>query len=79
MHLLQDGGHALLSALFLSHFGKLTSWNRRLLVTLLKLLVSKEVLRHDARDLFEVIQDSKSRVFDLALWRAEPREVIIQV
>ena len=79
MHLLQDGGHALLSALLLSHFGKLTSWNRRLLVTLLELFVREEVLRHDARNLFEVIQDGKSRVFDLALWRAEPSEVIIQV
>ena len=63
MHLLQDASHALLGFLLLPHLNLLASWNRSLLVPLFQFLVSDEVLRHDARDLFEVIEDSQPRIF----------------
>ena len=39
----------------------------------------QEVLCHDARDLLEVIQDGKSRIFDLLLGWTELAEIIVQV
>ena len=57
MHFLENVCHTMLSVLLFSHLGKLTLRNRRLLVTLLELLVRQEVLSHDARDLLEVVKN----------------------
>ena len=79
MHLLENGGHTLLCTFFLSHLGKLTARNGCLFVTFLEFLVRQEVLCHDARDLFEVVQDGKPCIFDLFLGWTELAEIIVQV
>ena len=77
MHLLQDGGHAMLSILFLSHLGKLAFRNGSLLVSLLQLLVRQEVLGHDARDFFKVIEDGKAGILYFLFRWAELTEVVV--
>ena len=79
MHLLQNARHALLSLLLFSHLGKLTTRDGRLLIPLLELFVRQEVLSHDARDLFKIIKDGKSRILLPLIWWAEPAELVIGV
>ena len=62
VHFLEDVGHALLGDLLLPHLGELTLGNGRLLIAFLKLFVRQEVLRHDARDLLEVVKHGNSCV-----------------
>jgi len=67
----------MLSILFLSHLGKLAFRNGSLLVSLLQLLVRQEVLGHDARDFFKVIEDGKAGILYFLFRWAELTEVVV--
>lgn len=69
----------MLRALFFAHLGELTLRNGRLLVALLELLVSEEVLSHDAGDLSEIIEDSKTSIFHFLFGRTKSSELVAQV
>ena len=79
MHLLQNAGHSLLRLLLFFHFSQLAARNCRLLVAFLELFVRQEVLCHDTGDLFEVIEDGKSRILLALIWRAELAELVVRV
>ena len=60
MHFLENIGHTKLCSLFFSHLGQFTFGDGSLFVTFLELFVRQEVLRHNARDLPEVVKDGKA-------------------
>ena len=69
----------MLRALFFAHLGKLTLRNGRLLIALLELLVSEEVLSHDAGNLSEIIEHSKTCIFHFLFGRTESTKLVIEV
>ena len=77
MHLLEDGSHAMLSTFFLAHLGKLTLWNGSLFVSFLQLFVGQKVLRHDARDLSEIVKNSEASILDFLFRWTESFELIV--
>lgn len=77
--MLKDARHATLGQLFFTHLGEFALRDRRLRVYLLEFLVCEEALRHDPRDLLEVVEDGLTSVLLAAVGRAKLAKVVVGV